>query len=86
MNLLETIVEVTVKPYEYKWKSIDSEDAQGEFTTENKYQIALIKDQKVLKLQDQLAENQVTEVLCIKGADTAPKSFMRFHQMDSIER
>ena len=48
--------------------------------------MALIKNQKVLKLQDSLAENNVTEVLCIKGADTAPKSFMRFHQMDSIER
>ncbi len=58
----------------------------AEFTTENKYKLSLIKDGKPLKQTDSLAENHVTQLLCLKGNEAGPKTFMRFTQMDSPER
>lgn len=50
----------------------------AELTTENKYKLTLVKDGVALKKSDSLAELKVTQLLCMKGGDVGPKTFMRF--------
>lgn len=67
-------------------KVSDIIDEVAEFTTENKYKLTVVFNGKQMKSSDSLAENNVTKVLCVKGGDSGPKTFMRFTQMDAPER
>lgn len=82
MNLLETIVEVTVKPYEYKWKSIDSEDAQGEFTTENNALITFDVELHLEKERKSNADNFQHHEIVFRGS-TGPRTVKTKDKMDS---
>jgi hypothetical protein len=59
-------------------KVSDIIDEVAEFTTENKYKLTVVVNGKQMKSSDSLAENNVTKVLCVKGGDSGPKTFMRF--------
>ena len=59
-------------------KVADIIDELSELTTEGKYKLSLIKDEQVLKREASLVESKATKLLCLKGGDHGPKTFMRF--------
>ena len=59
-------------------KVADIIDELSELTTEGKYKLSLLKDEEVLKRDASLVESKVTKLLCLKGGDHGPKTFIRF--------
>jgi hypothetical protein len=82
MNILGTILEVTAKPYEYKWKRIDSEDAQGEFTTENNTLITFDVELHLEKESKSNPDNFQHHEIVFRGS-TGPRTVKTKDKMDS---